>query len=487
MSVPSNLKTGLSKQEIKNELWRRGQLNWLLDEGEKILYNLFYNSEHKKQVWVLGRRSGKTYTLVTLALEQCIRQPNSIVKIVSPTKTQCNLNLRPIFSKLLSSCPEDIKPELRQQEFIYYFPNGSEIQMAGTDNGHAEKLRGGDAHIVMIDEAGSCKDLKNIVNSVLLPTTLITRGKIILATTPPKELDHEFNEFWEEAELRGSLVLRTFKENPRLTPEMIAEMTEELGGENTEAFRREMLCQRIKDSSKSVLPEATPELFTEIVREWKRPPYFDCYEGMDLGLNDLTVVLFGYFDFAADKLIIEQEIVKQGKDLHLDKLGQEIIATEEALWMNPLTNEVRTPYFRVSDHNLVAMNEIRQATHGRVNFIPARKDDKEAAINHLRMMLGGKKIIIHPRCTTLIRHLQNVKWASDVNRKTYARSPDDGHYDAVDALLYLMRSVIWTKNPYPAHYNLDTNDLYITNREKFNSNEKVDVYRTIFGKNRKRA
>lgn len=475
----------LSKKQITDELWRRGILHFKLDSGQKDLYELYYNSKHKVQTWLLARRSGKTYALCVLALEQCIRKPNSIVKIVSPTKLQVNNNVRPIFKTLLEDCPEDVRPDFKAKDYIYYFPNGSEIQLAGSDNGHAEKLRGGDSDIAMVDEAGSCKDLENIVKSILLPTTLITKGKVILASTPPKESDHDFLKFLEEADLRGSLVKRTFKQNPRLTKEMIDELTTELGGENTSEYKREMLCEIVKDETKAVLPEVTSELLNEIVKEWPKPPFYDSYEGMDLGFNDLTVILFGYYDFRADKVIIEDEYVINGLDLHLGKLTKTIQDKEKNLWTNYMTGEVKTPYIRVSDINYIVTNEIRHHSNNQINFIPAKKDDNDSAINTMRMMLANKKIIIHPRCETLIRHLKNVKWGNKAKTE-FARSPDDGHYDAVDALKYMIRHIVYSKNPYPAHYGLNTKDLYIHNQEKFNMQDPGYIYAKIFGRKTKR-
>ena len=146
MSNPNKL----TQQEIKAELWRRGSLEYKLDKVQQELYETFYTSPHKIQTWLLARRSGKTYLLCVLALEQCLRKPNSIVKIVSPTKLQVNNNVRPIFRKILEDCPSEVKPEFREKDFIYYFQNGSEIQLAGSDAGHAEKLRGGDSDLWVV-------------------------------------------------------------------------------------------------------------------------------------------------------------------------------------------------------------------------------------------------------------------------------------------------------------------------------------------------
>ncbi len=472
-------KKKLTKKEAMAELWRRGNLSWKLDPVQQELYELFHNTDFKVQTWLLARRSGKTYTLCVLALEQCIRHKNSIVKFVSPTKLQVNNNVRPLFRLLLEDCPEDVKPDFKAKDYIFYFPNGSEIQLSGTENGHAEKLRGGDSHISIVDEAGSCSDLHNIVRSILLPTTLLTKGKVLLASTPPRNPDHEFIDYIEEAELRGSLIKKTIDDNVRLTDEMKKELFMELGGNRTEEARRELYCELIKDSSTTVIPEATEEIYKEIVKEWPTPPFFDSYVSMDIGFKDLTVVLFGYYDFRADKVIVEDEIVMNGKEMHLSKLASNILDKEKELWYNVMTNEIREPYIRVSDVDHIVINELRVNSDNRLIFQPSRKDDKEAAINKLRMLISQRKIIINPKCVTLLRHLKNAKWSNRTVKNLFARSPDDGHYDAVDSMLYMVRNIAYTKNPYPSHYGVETRDLFVVNQDKFQPSN-IEVFKKIF-------
>ena len=483
----------ISRSDAIKELWRRGELSWKLDAVQKQMHSSYYNASFKIHTWLLARRSGKTFLLCVLALEQCIKTPNSIVKFVSPTKLQVNNNVRPLFKKLLEDCPEDVKPEFRTKDYIYYFPNGSEIQLAGTDSGHAEKLRGGDSHICIVDEAGSCDHLDTVVKSILLPTTLITRGKLVLASTPPQESEHDFINFIEEAEHKGSLVKKTVFDNPRITKEQLEELIQELGGLTTDAARRELLCEIVKDGNTSVIPEATDELYAEIVKEWPKPPFYDAYEAMDLGFNDLTVILFGYYDFRAAKIIIEDEYVINGQELHLPRLVDTIRKKEGELWLNPLTNEVKSPTKRVSDIDYIVLNEIRRISNNEIKFEATKKDNNEAAINTLRVLLAKKQIIIHPRCKTLLRHLKNVKWKSSVNKDRFARSPDDGHYDAVDALKYFVRSINYNKNPYPAHHSPDLYQYYapeVRNAAGFNSTsslkeDKVSIYKAIFGVRKK--
>lgn len=482
MSEPTSNKKQLSVAQARERLWIGGNLSWKLKSNQKEIYNLFHQTNHKTQTWLLSRRSGKTFTLCLLSIEECIKRPNTIIKFVSPTKIQVNNNLRPIMTQLLSDCPEEIRPEFRVKDYIYFFKNGSEIQLAGSESGHYNKLRGGSSHIAIIDEAQDVTDLDDIVKSVLLPTTLTTKGKVLLAGTPPKNADHEFVRYIEEAETRGSLVKKTIYDNPMISKEDIEILKTELGGENSESFRREAMCHIIKDSNYSVIPEFTLELEKEIVKTWERPPFYDTYEAMDLGFKDLTVVLFAYFDFRKDKIVIEDEIAVTGTELQLPKLISDIRQREETLWTNPLTNEVTKPHVRVSDINYIVTSEINRCSGGEINFVPARKDDKQAAINQLRVLLDNQKIIINPKCTTLIRHLRNVKWDKS-NKSKFSRSPDDGHYDAVDALLYLTRHVSFNKNPYPYGYNLDIKNMHIGVESPLystNTNNQVNIYKKIF-------
>lgn len=474
----------LTKEQAIKELWRRGNLSFKLDSMQQSLYNLFHNTNHKKNVWVLSRRSGKTYTLCVLAIELCLKNPNGVVKFLSPTKLQVNNNLRPLMREILKDCPEELKPEFKEKDFIYYFKNGSEIQLAGTENGHAEKLRGGDSLACIIDEAGSCTGLKYIVDSILLPTTLITKGKILIAGTPSAEPDHDFEYFIEEAEERGALIKKTVYDNPRITKEQIDELIAELGGINSEATRRELFCENIKSANTTVIPEFTEELKADIIREWPTPPYFDSYTTMDLGGKDLTAVLFGYYDFRANKVIIQDEIEMnfQEKDASIPKLTKLIMDKEKELWTNPITLEFNKPFRRISDINYIVTNDILKHSNNELAFEIPTKMDKDSAINELRAMLSANKIIISPKCKKLIRHLENVRWKSNSNKKHFARSPDNGHYDFVDALLIMIRHIVYNKNPYPNNYDFDLKygkNNYLVVKSNLKEEKKKEIFKKL--------
>jgi hypothetical protein len=202
----------------------------------------------------------------------------------------------------------------------------------------------------------------------------------------------------------------------------------------------------------AVVPEFDADAERDIVKEWVRPTHYDAYASMDIGFRDLTVVLLAYYDFKNAKLIIEDELVIKGSKFITDKFATELNEKEKRLWVNPLSGESKKPYLRFSDNNnLILLNDL--TVNHQITFLPIPKDNADAALNHMRMLIKSRKIVINPRCKTLIFHLKNAIW--NKQRTSYVRSVDNGHFDAVDSLKYLCRGYQPNKNPYPAYYQLD--------------------------------
>lgn len=479
------MESKISKTAALYQLWKRGLLSYKCDPFQTDLIAKINTSNEKVNVILCSRRIGKTVAATLMALMQCLSKPNSVVKFLAPTKLQVNTILRPLIKEVLNDCPDELKPNFIKHQFTYYFPNGSELQLAGSDGGHAEKLRGGFAHLCIVDEAQDCNDLLNVVRSVLIPTTMNTKGKIIIIGTPPKDLEHDFLELITEADMKDTLVKKTIYDNPRLTQEEIDSIIQSYpGGINHPDFRREFLCELTRDASLTVIPEFTTEIEKEIIKEWPKPPHYDTYEAMDLGFKDMTVILFAYFDFRANKIIIEDEFTVQGNEVQIPKLIEAIKQKEAELWTNIYINEVKSPVLRVSDINYIVTQEISRLSNGKIHFVTAHKDDKDAALNNLRVLIETKKIIINPRCKVLLSHLRNAKWSKKKDIRIFARSTsDNSHFDAIDALVYLTRHIDYSKNPYPRDYglNLSKEQSYYTPSYQDKPTSQIQVYQKLFG------
>ena len=452
----------MDKDKAIEELWRRGILDFKLSEVQKTMKDSILSDKNKISVVLSSRRLGKTWMLCVLALEQCLRKPYSIVKFVFPKQKDAKTNISPLMREITDDCPKDILPTYMTADKIYSFPNGSQIQLAGSDNGNIEGVRGGRADLCLVDEAGFVDDLKYGIRSVLSPTVKTTKGRIIMASTPSRDPNHEFiTEFVHPYMAENRIKIFTIFDNPNFDDEIIRETIEEYPlGEEDPDFKREYLCQLSERADQMVIPEMTPEAEKNIFcSDIEIPPYYDSYVGIDVGFVDLTVALFGYYDFKKATLVILDELVIEG--MNTQELADGILEKERELFKDPYTGFSNTPYLRVCDNNLIVINDL-QKLHG-INVVPTAKDKKEAAINSLRITVSNDKLRIHERCKTLRYHIKMAEWNNRRSDFKRIKNSTDGtikggHADCLDALVYLHRNVITSKNPYPIGYDQMTGE-----------------------------
>lgn len=446
-------------------------------KGRKSLYDSYANCKDKTIVWNCSRRLGKSFCLCVIAIETCLKKKFALVKYCCDKQVNAKNIIRPLIREIIRTCPKDLRPDYRVQERAYIFPNGSRIELSGLDGGRADSLRGGSADLAIVDEAGLVSDLEYIIRSVILPTTTTTKGKIILASTPPKSPSHPFVKYVCKARIEGNLVTKTIYDNPNIDLGELQKIIDEAGGIHSIDFRREYLCEIIKDDNYAVVPEFDENLKRAIVKEWPRPPFYDCYTAMDLGLKDLTVALFAYYDFKSAKLIIEDEFVLNGQKFNTKALAEGIKQCEQRNFTDPLTGDQKPPFLRVSDNNLIVISDL-YTLHG-LRFLPTRKDDADAALNNMKIMIQAEQIIIHPRCKTLVAHLEAAVW--NKQKTSFERSPDNGHFDAIDALKYLVRNIHLSKNPYPASYGLYGQENRFQYRDGKQNTKEFQQFAKIFG------
>jgi hypothetical protein len=448
----------MSRDQAVDALWRAGVLDWKLTAPQKLIKKGILEDVSKISVVMCSRRLGKSYLALTMCIEKCLETPNSIVKYVFPKQKAAKKNIIPLMKEILDDCPKDIKPVFMAADLLYKFHNGSELQMAGSDNNNIENIRGGNSSLNIVDEAGFCDDLTYGVRSVLGPTTKLTKGRTILVSTPSRHENHEFIQDWVlkyQAEDR----IRVFSiyDNPQFTEAIIKDALDDYPeGEKDPGFRREYMCEVIRSADTCIIPSFNSEKEKIIVTDqYVRPTFYDSYVSMDIGGSDLTAVLFGYYDYLNATTVIEDELIF-GKEVNTKSVAEKIKEKELELWMNPIDHSPIAPYLRISDNNNLIMLTDLQRDHG-IIFIPTRKDNREAAINSLDVAVSQEKIIIHPRCTHTIYHMKFAQWNNLRTKfKQLKDSPSGkikgGHADALAALIYFHRNIIKSKNPYPHNY-----------------------------------
>lgn len=182
----------------------------------------------------------------------------------------------------------------------------------------------------VIDEAGDVDDLNYLYKSILLPQCLTCGGRIIVASTPSKFIGHDFELMCQEAKLDGEYLERTIYDNKKIS-KTIALYAKESGGVDSVTFRREYMCKFETEKELLIVPEYNETLH---VRDFPKDNLFSHYYkfvSMDLGVKrHFTAVLFGYYDFKAAKLIIQDEF-KMKFDITTHDIVKEIKEKEKEL------------------------------------------------------------------------------------------------------------------------------------------------------------
>lgn len=468
-------------QRVFADAWRMGQAHaWVLDTGQQE----WIERRNKTQdfcVWMIARQRGKSFAALFDDLMFGTRTEGAIVRYLGQTGDSALAILGPTMDQIMAICPlpraERPYPYNKNDSLgsssEFRWGNGASLVWSGTDNDTFRRQRGPRSHRITYDEAGFYPKLTE-VQEALNPSLQTTGGAPLYLSTPPISPGHPFVDLYEAASAIGRSEHETLYDNPRLTPEQCEGVIARAAAEKLQAvekfkkstyFRREYLAEICLDSELAVVPEF-PEVKEAICVSRPRAPFFDLCISLDPGMDDFSGVLFAVTDFRRNKLVIEHELLLQKANtgtIAAEVLGvlethygakvieKRIDAANTIRQLDP--NSERKPHwFVVDDPHKRISADLWNYHH--LSAAPAMKDDSEAAINVMRLEVGGKNIEIDPRCTNLIRQLGNavrVKPGGDMTR-----SKRDGHWDLIAALKYLVRHWDKTRNPYPAGYGFDS-------------------------------
>lgn len=472
-------KSLITKAQITNELWKRGNLKYKIRDYQLPLFDSFHTEEarHSSRVILCSRRWGKTYSIITYIVEECIKNEKFIARIVAPNLKQLKKILKPIFTKILHDCPSEFLPKFNVQDQAYTFLNGSEIHLYGSDNNSHESIRGTTSNLILLDEAGYIDQLDYVLSSIIMPSTFDTNGQVLISSTRSKDITHFFEQLVDRAEAEGTLRIYDI-----YTSDYSDSVIDRYKGEAEKleigSWEREYLCHRIIDQKRHIIPEFDESIHvrTRIIDKYNE--FHHRYVFADLGFRDLTVFLFGTYVFQEATLYIENEWYSQNDD---NTLTTDIIATNVKRTESETFGIYKT-YRRIGDNdNLLLLNDLT-VKHNYPIF-PVHKSSKEAMINKLKVMFSENRIAIDPKCKLLITTLKSALW--NKNRTDFERNNVIGHADAISSLIYGAISIHESSNPIPTIRTLDPNkDYHIDSNSStnYNNSSRFDSLNKAFGR-----
>lgn len=476
--LASGLREGKFSDKERETNWRNGDLTYKYWDVQKKMAKVLTSSGSLKKLLNCSRRLRKTSTSLIEAMQLVgLKKKNGLIRYAAPTRDMLVTIIEPLMEILCEDAPPDIKPIWKSSQHHYYFPStGAKLFVAGCDNKKAiGRLRGRAADLCVVDEAQEIAHLKYLINDVLMPQLLgakKARGPLWILLTPPKTPAHECLEYVQESKLSNSYAEFNIYEG-EYSEEVIEQFCKEAGGRESTTWLREYMCQFVVDSNFAIIPEWNDKYVEQYIHDEFYNFYFK-FEGMDIGVRDLTPILFATYDFKRAKLYIEDEIFFNGPQMTTDKIAVAVKAKEKELWGE------KAPRLRVSDNNNLLFLQDLGILHG-LHFAPTSKDELETMVNELRLWVNSGRIIVNPKCAQTIGCLKYGVWNDQ--RRDWERSTNYGHFDALAALMYMVRNIDHRTNPIPSNSGLNSDTMFIKKTSTVTGNAKA-LQTALLGKRR---
>ena len=372
-----------------------------------------------------ARQFGKSYLGCLMAIEDCIQTPGVQVTIIGPSIKQTVKICRPRIATISADAPKGLMVQTRSQN-IWRFKNGSILTLEGFDT-VLESMRGQTNHRVYMEETGTATadadDYEYMVHSVIIPTLMHAKGKLIHLTTPSKIVDHPLHTITlPKCKLNKSFYKFTIEDNPRLTKRDIAQEIEITGGIDNVACQRELYCEIVRDESIVVVPTFIEEMHVGEValQDW----YVPLVCGDFGGVNDLHCFHLIAYDHNRGRVVVLEE------KWFPNRTPTSVIVDGLREWDTYSTSRVLDAHGQTQ----VDLAGLKYST-----TVPIVKDSFDSTVHFIRDMFYRNQVLINPSCELLVETLRSGTF--NKKRTDFMRTSTLGHLDALMSLVYGLRSV----------------------------------------------
>ena len=373
--------------------------------------------KHRFRVLCCGRRWGKT-TLAIDVIKGRASIPNAKIAYIAPTYQQA----RDIAWATLKKELVTASPSINEARLEITLVNGSSIVLRGWEA--VETLRGQAFDLIILDEIAMMRNFWANWEEVLRPTLTDTKGEVMFVSTPKG-----FNHFYDLSNLE--LTDKDFKtfhytsyDNPHLPADELDKAKETLPPDR---FAQEYLASFQKTQG-LVYKEFDREkhLYDELPKTDYpyQPIKWGKLGAVDFGYRNPAAVLTAMWD--GEKLFVDDEWYKTERtDIQI----AEYVAIQKFKEVYP------------DPENQGAIEELRRA---RVNVREVVKGpgSVKAGIQQVREMLIRGDLLINKKCVNLISEFEMYSYDDDKGEKNEQENPVKAHDHALDALRYLVSSLL---------------------------------------------
>lgn len=425
----------------------------VLEEREKFKKDLFskqlevFECEEPMIAIKTSRRSGKTYFLLSMALDQATRTPYTMFPYIALTKGSARDIVWPVLQAL--DRKHKLNINFNNHTLTATLPNQSQICLFGGDRADAQtKLLGGGSNIgsVFVDEAAAfTSDLESFINDVIVPILLDRGGKLYLAGAPTAEGYGGY--FWKitrneiDKRLPGWEVFEWgTPDNPYVENQYKKQLNrfQTIFGDkylDFPWFQRQWLGLWATDSEDNVYFGYDP--IRNSANSKPRRPYDRFVLGMDTGYADgMAFVIGSYNTLESNKLWIHESLWKT--KMMTNEIAQQIRRYQEKYPGLVIVGDT---------NNAQLLEELR--VRYQIPVFPADKTDKNAWIRFINndfmlsdIMLCDPDGVNFPLNIELLKlkrkYTNHEKWEEDV-KSLWIEDKTSSTNHCTDAMLYLYR------------------------------------------------
>lgn len=414
-------------------------LGFALYQIRKTLYDkqqeVFDNDTDKIILAICSRRSGKTELMGRLLVKRLLKPDQHVVYINRSFDAAVRQIQKP-FDIALQAVGDSLKITSGSiGGGLVQFDNGSWLLIVGNNNAaDVNKIRGEKVALVIIDEFGHMRHLRELVQEVLQPATIdYADSQMVFVGTPPRTKVSFAHELWNN---NGNVKRYhwTFMDNPFIpnkdqvipqvcamygvTPDSMFIRREYFGDVN--AYDDEAIY--IKKYFKQEAP--------------KDKLYHYAYVAIDWGYEDKAAVVGMVADKNEKKLYIVKDWSEAKKGItEISSKAQEMVK-----YLKENYKLDREPQV-ICDTNEKSAAQDLYTTYHIPNVTLAYKYDKDYALDQLSDWFAASTTVVSENAKSTIEDAENMIWKRDEDTDAIMHELDDEAYhgNSMFAVLYASR------------------------------------------------
>lgn len=405
----------------------------------KTLYDkqqeVFDNDTDKIILAICSRRSGKTELMGRLLVKRLLKPDQHVVYINRSFDAAVRQIQKP-FDTALQAVGDSLKITSGSiGGGLVQFDNGSWLLIVGNNNAaDVNKIRGEKVALVIIDEFGHMRHLRELVQEVLQPATIdYADSQMVFVGTPPRTKVSFAHELWNN---NGNVKRYhwTFMDNPFIPNknEVIPQVCAMYGVTPDSMFiRREYFGDVNAYDDEAIY----------IKKYFKQEPdknqlYHYAYVGVDWGYEDKAAVV----GILANKNDKKMYIVKDWSEAKkgITEISSEIQKMVQYLKENYKLD--REPQVICDTNEKSAASDL-YTTYHIPNVTLAYKYDKDYALDQLSDWCAASTVVISENAKATIEDAENMIWKRDEDTDVIMHELDEDAYhgNAMMAVLYCSR------------------------------------------------